>query len=326
MSIVSRLSGGRFLVIGRAGLDLYPEPPGTAIEDAASYSTALGGSAGNIAAALTRQNCQAALVTCMSDDPVGRFTLNQLDAYGIDRTHVRSVGGEARNTLALSETRLDGHQTVIYRNAAADFEMSAEDVTAIDYSAYSALITAGTVFASEPSRSACFEALERAKDANLPIIFDVDYRPYSWASAEEAADVYARAGAASDLIVGNDVEFGFMAGDYGAGLDKARQLVADGASIAVYKMGEKGAITITPDAEFRTGVFPVEALKPVGAGDAFMGAFVSTLAAGRSLENAVTRGAASAAIVVGRVGCAPAMPTTEELDAFIAEHPGPTAV
>ena len=44
------------LVMGRAGMDLYPDPPGTRIEDAAQMTAALGGSAGNIAAArLCRQ-------------------------------------------------------------------------------------------------------------------------------------------------------------------------------------------------------------------------------------------------------------------------------
>jgi len=36
-------SGNDFLVIGRAGMDLYPEPAGCSIEEAQSYRTALGG-------------------------------------------------------------------------------------------------------------------------------------------------------------------------------------------------------------------------------------------------------------------------------------------
>ena len=43
-----------------------------------------------------------------------------------------------------------------------------------------------------------------------------------------------------------------------------------------------------------------------------------------ALREAVLRGSAAAAIVVARVGCAPACPTAEELDAFLARHPGPT--
>lgn len=320
-----KLAGNRFVIIGRAGMDIYPDPPGTKTEHATQFFACLGGSSANIGVAISKLGGSADLVTCVSDDAIGRFALNQLDHYGVGRAHVRSVGGEARNSLAVVETTIEDHQSVIYRNGAADFEMTEADVAAIDYAGYDALITTGTVFAAEPSRRAAFAAFERARAAGLPLIFDIDYRPYSWPSAQVAADVYSRAGSLCDVIVGNDVEFGFMAGGYDKGLDKARDLVANGARIAVYKMGEKGAVTITPEGEIRTGIFPTQALKPTGAGDSFMGGFVSGLAAGHSVRNAVLAGSAAAAMVVARVGCAPAMPTRAELDDFLKNHAGPSA-
>ena len=54
-----------------------------------------------------------------------------------------------------------------------------------------------------------------------------------------------------------------------------------------------------------------------------IGAFVASLAAGDDLKSAVMRGSAAAAIVVTRVGCAPAVPTADELDEFIETHPAP---
>jgi 5-dehydro-2-deoxygluconokinase len=324
MESLSQLGAKPCLVIGRAGMDLYADPPGTAIEEATRFTTALGGSSANIAVALTRAGGKAALLTCVSDDAVGRFCLAQLDHYGIDRTHVRSIAGEARNSLAVVESRLENCQSVIYRNGAADFQMSMQDVEAVDYTRFSALITTGTVLASEPSRTAAFRAFDLARAAGLPLIFDVDYRPYSWASAEEASQVYSRAAALCDVIVGNDVEFGFMAGDHDKGLDKARSLIGQGAQIVVYKMGEKGAITFSATGEVRTGIYRTAALKPTGAGDAFLGNFIASLARGSALEQAVLHGSAAAAIVVSRVGCAPAMPTREELDRFITFHNGPT--
>ena len=319
MTDMARLAGKGFLVIGRAGMDFYADPPGTRLEDGARFTTALGGSSANIAAGLCRLGCDAALVTCVSDDAVGRFCLNQLDAFGIDHRFVRTVGGEARNSLAVVETRLQDTQSVIYRNGAADFEMAESDVVDLPYRGYSALVTTGTVLAAEPSRSATFRAFELARAAGLPLIFDIDYRPYSWASAQEATDVYSRAATHCDVVIGNDVEFGFMAGDPQYGLQKARDLVRDGAKIVVYKMGEKGAITITEQGEVRTGVFPTNAIKPTGAGDSFMAAFLASLAAGHPVDEAVKRGSAAAAMVVARVGCAPAMPTLTELDQFISE-------
>jgi 5-dehydro-2-deoxygluconokinase len=289
-----------------------------------NFTAALGGSSANIAAALVRQGCKAALVTCVSDDAVGRFCLGQLDAIGIDRSHVRSVAGEVRNSLAVVETRPEDCQSVIYRNNAADFAMTVVDVEGVAYSDYSALIATGTVLAAEPSRSAAFRAFALARAVGLPLIFDVDYRPYSWPSAAVASEVYSRAADVCDVIVGNDVEFGFMAGDPDMGLEKARSLISAGAQIVVYKMGEKGALTITPDGEFATGIYRTTALKPTGAGDSFLGALVAALADGRPVREAVLRGSAAAAMVVARVACAPAMPTATELDAFLRQHPGPT--
>ncbi len=324
MADLDRIRGNSFVIIGRAGMDFYPDPPGTKTEEANRFFACLGGSSANIGVAITRHGGHAALVTRVSDDAIGRFACNELDRYGVDRTHVKPVGGEARNSLAVVESRVEDHQSVIYRNGAADFEMTVADVEAVDYAPFSALITTGTVFAAEPSRSAAFRGFELARAAGLPLIFDVDYRPYSWPSPEVASEVYSRAAALCDVIVGNDLEFGFMAGGIDKGLDKARDLARSGASIVIYKMGEAGAITITPETEFRTGIYPVDALKPTGAGDGFLGGFVAALAQGRDLRDAVLRGSACASIVVSRVGCAPAMPTTAELETFLAGHPGPT--
>ncbi len=324
MANLARLRDGPFLVIGRAGMDLYADPPGTSIADATRLTTALGGSSANIAAAITRAGAGASLLTRVSDDAIGRFVLGQLDRYSIGRAHVSPIAGEARNSLAVVETRMENCQSVIYRNGAADFEMTEPDVESVDYTRFAALVTTGTVLAAEPSRSAAFRAFDLARAAGLPLIFDIDYRPYSWPSAQVASQVYSRAAALCDVIVGNDVEFGFMAGHHDLGLEKARSLIADGAQIVIYKMGEKGAITFTPEGEIATGIYQTAALKPTGAGDAFLGNLMASLARGVPLRDAVLHGSAAAAIVVSRVGCAPAMPTAEELARFLAYHSGPT--
>jgi len=317
------IRGNRFLVIGRAGMDLYADPPGTTIEEATHFTAALGGSSANIAAGLVRQGAEAALLTPVSDDAVGRFARAQLRAYGVDDSHVTAVGGEARNSLAVVETRLENTQSVIYRNGAADFELTEEMVAGVDFSRFDTLVTTGTVLAAGPSRGAAFRAFETARHHGLPVIFDIDYRPYSWSSPREAELTYSRAAEMADIIVGNDVEFGFLAGDHDKGLDAARSLARTRDRIVVYKMGEEGAITICDRDEFRTGIYRTKALKPTGAGDAFMASFLAALASGHVLRDAVLRGSAAAAIVVARVGCAPAMPDSKELDEFLTLHDAP---
>lgn len=324
MADLSRLQGKRFLVLGRAGMDLYPDPPGTRTQDASHFFACLGGSSGNIAAALARQGAQVSMISKLSDDAIGRFTRSELAKYGIDDQYVSLAQGDARTTLAFAETRVEDHQSVLYRNGAADFTLSIEDVSAVDFAVFDALIVTGTALAADPSRSAVFHALDLARAAGVALILDIDYRPYSWPSVDDAATIYSRAAQLCDIVIGNDVEFGVLAGSTDKGMARARDLATSTAQIVVYKRGEDGAVTFATGAEHRTGIYPVTALKPTGAGDAFMGSFVCALAAGFGLRDAVMRGSAAAAIVVGRVGCAPAMPTPAELDDFLAGHAGPT--
>ncbi|MEV8468681.1 5-dehydro-2-deoxygluconokinase [Fluviibacterium sp. DFM31] len=325
-TLIDGIRKSRFVVFGRAGMDMFADPPGTKAEHAQSFRADLGGSSANICAGLCKLGAHSALVTSVSNDCVGRFCTNRLNHYGVDTQYLRVLDGEYRVSLAVYESTMEDFQNCIYRNNAVDFQVTPQDVDRVDYGAYGALITAGTVFAAEPSRGATFRAFENARAAGLPVIFDIDYRPYSWPSPEVAAEVLSRAGAESDLIVGNDEEFGFMAGGLDKGLDKARELAAQPGRIVIYKMGQEGAMTFADGQEIRTGVFPVTAVKPNGAGDSFMAGLLAALAEGRALRDAVLRGSACAAIVVSQPGCAPAMPTTAELEQFLATHPGPTSV
>lgn len=306
----------RWIVLGRAGLDLYADPPGARVDEARAFSSALGGSAANTAAGIAKLGGAASILTTLSDDAVGRYVLNQLAHYGVGVEHVRFVGSGARTSLALVASRNDDTQSVIYRNDAADFHLFPAQVAAASFDRVGGLIVTGTALAGEPSRAATFLAASRAREAGAKVVFDVDYRPYSWTGEPEAAEVCGRFADLSDIVVGNDDEFAVLAGSR-----NGEQLAADMASRAqavVYKMGARGARIFAAGSIIDTPVFPVAALKPTGAGDAFLAGFLTGLALGQDYAAAARRGAAAAAIVVTRVGCAPASPTSAELDAFLS--------
>ena len=156
-----QLHGNRFIVIGGQGWIFTPTRRGNPNRRRHAFLFAcLGGSSAKYRRfAITKLGAARILSHACRIDAIGRFALNELDRYGIGRAHVRSVGGEARNSLAVVETRIEDHQSVIYRNGAADFEMTMADVEAVVFMAATMrLITTGTVFAAEPSRSAAFRA------------------------------------------------------------------------------------------------------------------------------------------------------------------------
>ena len=318
--VLNKIQQNNFLIIGRAGIDISPDPPGTKTERAKYFVSHLGGSSANISVALTKLGGKCHLLTCVPDDALGRLAINELSDYGVNTSLIRCIEGESRISLAVIETTIKDHQSIIYRNGAADLEINTEDINKLDYSNFSSVIITGTSLAAEPSRSATFEALSKAKKNKLSIILDIDHRPYTWPSAEEASNIYLKAAKASDIVIGNDNEFGVVAGDYEEGINLAKQLSNSTASIVIYKMGDKGSITFTGNEKIMTGIFKVDALKPTGAGDAFMGGFISSLLNKKSINDSIIYGSAAAAIVVTKVGCSPAMPNYEALDLFVKKN------
>ena len=97
MADLGRLKGKGFLVIGRAGLDLYADPPGTPVERGADFTPPGGFLAKSLrvfADRMRRGTCNLS-----TDDAVRRFCINELDRIGIDRRFVRAWAA-ARNSLS----------------------------------------------------------------------------------------------------------------------------------------------------------------------------------------------------------------------------------
>ena len=298
------------VVLGRAGLDLYPEPVGCKTREAQHFRSSLGGSAGNIAVALARLGRKVGLIAPVSADPAGDFVRRVLAEEDIVHLTPEPLSDGSRTSLAIAETRADDCEVVIYRHQAADFQL-----TAVPLPQAPVLIATGTALALEPSRSATLAALTAARCA----VLDLDYRAYSWTSAAERRATYTAALARSDWLVGNPEEFAILAGDENP-LDYARRIAANH-RLLVYKEGAAGARALHPDGtETQIDAYPVQALKPYGAGDSFIAGLMSQLQQGVALAEALQFGAACAALVVARAGCATAMPCEADVRRFMERH------
>ena len=299
-------------------MDIYPEPPGTKIDDVQNFSTHLGGSAANTCVALSKLNVASDLVTCVSDDAIGNYIFKKLDDFNIGKKFCRRINKKFQTQIALVETILENNQSILYRNNSCDLQLDQSDIERINFEDYSSVFISGVTLSSNPSRDAVFLAVEKATALKLPLIIDLDYRPYNWESDEKKSEVYKNIMKEMDVIIGNDLEFN-IADNSSDGLKLAQTLIQKKPSIIIYKMGEKGSKVYTKDSEQDFGIYNVQAIKPTGAGDAFNGGFLSSLYQGFSLEDSVKRGSANAAIVVTKVGCSSAVPNLEELNQFIKQ-------
>ena len=317
--LISKIKNNNFLLIGRAGVDIYPDPPGTKTENAEKYVTHLGGSSANMGVQLSKYNGLCTLLTRVSNDALGKFVLNKLDYYGINKDLIEFENNESRISLAIVETTLKDHQSIIYRHNASDLFLNKSDIEKANIINFECILLTGTSLAAEPSRSAVLYALDIAENNKIPVIMDIDYRPYTWESANKAKEVYNLAAEKCSGIIGNDDEFGVLAGNYNKGLDYAKK-ISSNCDLVIYKMGEKGSITFAMNEKISRGVYSVKPLKPTGAGDAFMGSLIGALLKNFDIHKAIEIGSAAAAIVVTKVGCAPAMPDLDEVLDFMKNN------
>jgi ribokinase len=91
-----------------------------------------------------------------------------------------------------------------------------------------------------------------------------------------------------------------------------------GARSVVATLGRRGAVVVTAEGATRIPALKAKVVDTTGAGDCFVGALASRLAAGATPTEAARYANAAAACSVERLGAAPSMPTAREVAARLA--------
>jgi 5-dehydro-2-deoxygluconokinase len=318
------------LCLGRAGVDLYAQQEGQALEAVTGFRKSVGGSPANVAVGAARLGLRSGLIGVVADDGFGRYVRRFLVDNAVDVRGLKTDTTGALNSVAFTEVRPDDCQVIIFRRGAADLQLRAADIDPGHIAGARALFATGTALSASPSREATLLAMDLARQAGTVRVLDLDYRPYGWATAAEAS-VYLRVACGmADIVIGNREEFDVLGAQHPAAacdaLADARRLLEGATQVVVLKDGPRGCCIVRRDGPvIEQGVFEVRARKPFGAGDAFAAALLWGLFEGRSWQQAARLGAAAAAINVSRDACAEAMATRPELLAFIAQHTAPVA-
>ena len=297
------------LVVGRAGLDLYPQPSGSKTKLAGSFASDVGGSGGNIAIAMKRSGGNIALISALSDDPVGSFVKNRLIEEGIDINLMQTTHGNERTSLAIAEERPTDCEVVIYRNNPADLQINFDKNTELAILDSSNLVVTGTSLIDEHSRKQVLNMMEHAKKNDCKVWLDLDYRHWNWPDMSSTRSAYQKAEKLSDVIVGNEEEFKILN-------DKLTIQVKQSMSnnqIMILKKGKNGCTLFSRDCRLSTGIYKLNVMKPFGSGDAFLGNLIMNYMTHGDWQKATEAGSAAAAIVVSKQGCASAMPSNQEI-------------
>ena len=285
-------------VLGRVGVDLYPNELETPLSEVQTFRRFVGGFAGNVATGLARLGVQAAIVSRVGAEGHGEFVRRWLAGEGVDVRFLATDPYWQTPPTFCEVWPPDRFPITFYRKPTApDWQLAPGDFDAEEVASAPLLFATGTGLAQSPSRETTLAAMRTHRGRT---ILDLDWRPTLWDEPADYPPLAGAAAAAADVVVGNEEEV------EAAGLDDV--------AVLVLKRGEQGATVIEHGVETDVPGFPVEVVNGLGAGDAFAAALGHGLLRGLPLVEAVRRGTVAGALVASQLACSEAMPRLQELD------------
>ncbi|MEI4272890.1 5-dehydro-2-deoxygluconokinase [Klenkia sp. LSe6-5] len=300
------------LVMGRSGVDVYPQQIGVGLEDVETFGKYLGGSAANVAVAAARLGHSTALVSGVGDDPFGRFVRRALVDLGVDAGHVVTHPTFPTPVTFCEIFPPDDFPLYFYRKPGApDLQVQASDLDLSAAAGAELFWATVTGLSEEPSRSA-HHAAWAARGRRRHTVLDLDYRPMFWESVAAAREQVQAALAQVTVAVGNSEECSVAVGETDP--ERAAEALLDaGVELAVVKQGPRGVLARTRDERVVVEPTPVHVVNGLGAGDAFGGSLIDGLLRGLPLGDTIRNANAAGALVASRLECSTAMPTADQV-------------
>ncbi|WP_340640022.1 5-dehydro-2-deoxygluconokinase [Bacillus atrophaeus] len=312
------------VAIGRACIDLNAVEYNRPMEETMTFSKYVGGSPANIAIGSSKLGLRAGFIGKIPDDQHGRFIESYMRNTGIDTTQMIVDQDGHKAGLAFTEIKSSEECSILmYRDDVADLYLEPSEVSEAYIAKAKMLLVSGTALAKSPSREAVLKAVNLAKKHQVKVVFELDYRPYTWKSTEETSVYYTLIAEQSDIVIGTRDEFDMMENRIGGSNDESvKYLFEHSADLVVIKHGVEGSYAYSKSGEiFRAKAYKTNVLKTFGAGDSYASAFIYGLVSGKDIETALKYGSASASIVVSKHSSSEAMPTVSEIEQLVEAQP-----
>ncbi len=275
-----------------------------------------GGAPANVAAAAAKLGGKTAFIGKAGNDMHGKFLKETLESCGIDSSGL-TLSDEYFTTLAFVNVSGDGEREFSFaRNHGADKMLEIGDIPEKLLFDSRILHTGSISLTDEPCRSATIFAVEQAKKAGCIISYDPNYRASLWESEETAKIQMREMIKYTDIMKISDEETALLTDE--ANYEKAAEkLIAQGVKIVAVTLGKYGAYVRTAEGGRLVKGFKNKAIDATGAGDAFWGGFLYSLAQNKKLPEKITLnevsefadfGNAAASVCVENYGAIPALP------------------
>jgi 2-dehydro-3-deoxygluconokinase len=302
--------GKRIVTFGEAMVRLTP-PGNERVERTISLNLSPGGAELNAAVTLACLGLDAAWVSRLPENALGRYLDRQARAHGVDMSGVQWVPErEGRMGLYFLEEGVDPRPSAVTYDRAgsamANVQPGAFDWPAILTGAAAFHISGITPAISEGARAESFAAVRAANAANVPVFFDLNYRSKLWTEGQARACFVEIAPLVDVMFAGRGSMRTFFGieGSHEEVMRAARSRLGIAACVLTRKKATASrslrlrSMTVGKNDEYvQTDWRDVEVVDRLGGGDAFAGGFIAGyLDDSENLARALNLGLAASAL------------------------------
>lgn len=266
----------KILCIGEALIDMICTDTGSSLSKGEHFLKKPGGAPTNVAAAIAALGGDVLLSAKVGADPFGQQLIDVMKDFGVSTTWMVQ-DKNSFTTFAFVSLMEDGERDFVF-NRGADGQLSESDIAGIDLTECAIIhFGSATAFLPGPLQDAYKSLLQKAKEKDIFISFDPNYRQLLWKNNIDSfieqswnfiqqCNFFKVSDEEALLITGKD-----------SVSDAANNLSDKTSATFTITLGKEGTMLVYQKNKIVVPSIPVKPIDTTGAGDAFVGAVLFQL-------------------------------------------------
>jgi fructokinase len=267
---------------------------------------------------------KSAMISKVGEDVFGHAAVDALAAAGVATQAIHRTSAHKTALAVVARDAAGEISYSFYRENCSDSNLAEQEIPT-DLIATSGILHVGTLLLATPVSAAAQRfAILSARSSDVRISTDVNFRSAFWRDPNAMRRAGLEMVRAASIVKMSREEVRLMVGS-----DDLRPAIASlwhpNMLLLAVTAGPAGADLYTPHEVVSVPGFQVDSVDTVGCGDAFMASLLSAFATrhrspstGADLRKLGVRACAAGALVATRSGALAAMPSSAEIDAFLA--------
>lgn len=316
----------RILCLGEILFDCLADQLGREYPEVTSWTPYPGGAPANVACGLVKLGTPAGFIGCVGQDEAGDELVQLLAAVGVDITgiqrHPTAPTRQVYVTRSSTGERYFAGFGEISTAEFADTRLRAAQLPASLFTQADYLVLGTLELAYPESRQAIYHALALARQHQLKIFIDLNWRPVFWLDEAAAPPLIQQVLAQANLVKCSDEEAQWL-----WQTDEPTAIAQKLSNVqgVLVTAGERGCTYCLGNNCGQMPAFEVAVADTTGAGDGFVAGFLHQCCQyGESIyqdadaaQAAVTYASAVGALTAAKPGAIAAQPTAAEVREFL---------